>query len=351
MFRHPQWLEPVGSFGWTGVDLFFVLSGYLMGHQLLQPIADRRPVSVTNFYIKRFFRIIPVYLLVLIVYATLPGLRESAGMQPLWKFATFTENLGFDGSLGRAFSHAWSLCVEEHFYLVFPLLVVGLSFWKIGRGTAWIAAALLIAGIAIRVFLWHGLVKSDDAYGPWYCYIYYPTYSRLDGLLVGVCVAATQCFAPALWQRLTGRPSLILVIGAVLLFVACSISQNRLGLLASAVSFPLVAVAYGFIVIAAVSPRSALHRVRLRVTGFVAAVSYSLYLIHKVLIHVTQPHLAGAHVNIDGTLVFLVCTATSLAAAWTLHICVERPFMRVRSRILARRGRSLGRLDTVRSAG
>ena len=146
-----------------------------MGHQLLQPIADRRPVSVTNFYIKRFFRIIPVYLLVLIVYATLPGLREFAGMQPLWKFATFTENLGFDGSLGRAFSHAWSLCVEEHFYLVFPLLVVGLSFWKIGRGTAWIAAALLIAGIAIRVFLWHGLVKSDDAYGPWYCYIYYPT--------------------------------------------------------------------------------------------------------------------------------------------------------------------------------
>jgi peptidoglycan/LPS O-acetylase OafA/YrhL len=243
MFGHPKWLEPMGTFGWTGVDLFFVLSGYLVGGQLLKSMAGDRPLSIGEFYIKRFFRIVPVYLLVLIAYASLPMLRETEGMQPLWKFVTFTENIGFDGQSGRAFSHAWSLCVEEHFYLVFPILVVGLSVWKIGRRAIWIAAAVLLAGMVIRVVLWRVLVHSDDAYGPWYRYIYYPTYSRLDGLLAGVCASAIQCFAPGTWESLTKRPRVLLGAGAVLLVVCFWISEDRLGFFASAFSFPLIALA------------------------------------------------------------------------------------------------------------
>jgi peptidoglycan/LPS O-acetylase OafA/YrhL len=318
-----------------------------MGGQLLKSMADHRPVLISEFYIKRFFRIIPAYLLVLTLYFALPALRESEGIQPLWKFATFTENLGFDGQLGGAFSHAWSLCVEEHFYLVFPILVAGLSVWKIGRRALWIAAAVLLAGIAIRVVLWRVLVNSHDAYWPWYRYIYFPTYSRLDGLLVGVCAAAIECFAPGTWDRLTSRPHLLFCTGLVLLVESFWICEDRLGFIASALSFPFIALAYGLIVIAAVSPRSALHRVHLHITAFVAAVSYSLYLIHKIIIHITQVYLSSIHINIDSTPAFLACLTTSFAAAWTLHVCVERPFMRLRSVILFRRRTNLGRIKTV----
>lgn len=337
MFGHPKWLEPVGSFGWTGVDLFFVLSGYLMGSQLLRPLVDQRPVLITEFYIKRFFRIIPAYLVVLMLYTTLPVLSETAGMQPLWKFFTFTENLGFDGRLGRAFSHAWSLCVEEHFYLVFPVLATGLSVWRIRRRALWIAAGVLIGGILIRAVLWRVLVISDDAYGPWYRYIYYPTYSRFDGLLVGVCAAATQCFAPEVWGRLTSKPHVLLGTGLVLLMASFWICQDQLGFVASTISFPLIAFAYGLIVIAAVSPGNALHRMHSRITALVAAVSYALYLIHKIIIHITQLYLSSIHINIDSTPVLLACMATSLVGASILHVCVERPFMRLRSVILSSR--------------
>jgi peptidoglycan/LPS O-acetylase OafA/YrhL len=64
----PAWLEPVRNIGWTGVDLFFVLSGYLIGYQLLKEVKNTNTISFKRFYTKRFFRIIPAYVVVLIIY-------------------------------------------------------------------------------------------------------------------------------------------------------------------------------------------------------------------------------------------------------------------------------------------
>jgi peptidoglycan/LPS O-acetylase OafA/YrhL len=89
---HPKWLEAVGSFGWSGVDLFFVLSGYLIGGQLLAVQAAGRPLALGDFYIKRFFRIVPVYLVLVALYFLVPAFREIPTITPLWKFLTFTQN-------------------------------------------------------------------------------------------------------------------------------------------------------------------------------------------------------------------------------------------------------------------
>ncbi len=63
----PSWLEPIKQVGWTGVDLFFVLSGYLIGFQLLKEYKDKNRIDFKQFYFKRLFRIIPAYLAVLIL--------------------------------------------------------------------------------------------------------------------------------------------------------------------------------------------------------------------------------------------------------------------------------------------
>src|SRR5207302_2647956 len=76
----------VDRFGWIGVDLFFVLSGYLIGGQLLAPLARGRPIDLRRFFARRAFRIIPRYFAILAVYAFLPSWREYAEMSPLWKF-------------------------------------------------------------------------------------------------------------------------------------------------------------------------------------------------------------------------------------------------------------------------
>src|SRR5579871_5670315 len=66
IFSHPKWIEAAGKFGWTGVDLFFVLSGYLIASQLFFAIAKGNQISFPEFFLKRFFRIIPAYIVVVI---------------------------------------------------------------------------------------------------------------------------------------------------------------------------------------------------------------------------------------------------------------------------------------------
>src|SRR3954466_5947856 len=89
------WSGPA-RYGWMGVDLFFVLSGYLIGSQLLRQYAAGRTPSLADFYVRRGFRILPAYLLVLAIYYLAPPLREQPEMVPLWRFLSFTMNLGFD---------------------------------------------------------------------------------------------------------------------------------------------------------------------------------------------------------------------------------------------------------------
>src|SRR5882672_4741282 len=124
IFQHPEWTESAGSFGWTGVDLFFVLSGYLIAGQLFHKIAQGKGNDMGEFYFKRFFRIIPAYLVVVALYFCLPAFREREALPPLWKFLTFTQNFGLDIKHRGTFSHAWSLCIEEQFYLLLPLIML-----------------------------------------------------------------------------------------------------------------------------------------------------------------------------------------------------------------------------------
>ncbi len=136
----PSVLLGVRTYGWLGVDVFFVLSGFLIGSQLFKEISRTGRVDIKSFYIRRAFRIFPAFFTVLGLYALFPILRDAPTMQPLWSFATFTVNFNFDPRVGRAFSQAWSLCVEEHFYLTLPILVL-LLYRRINAKRALVVAA------------------------------------------------------------------------------------------------------------------------------------------------------------------------------------------------------------------
>lgn len=76
LFEHPGWIETLGSFGWTEVDLFIVVSGYLIACQLFKNILQGKPFPVFSFYNKRFFRIFPAFLVVLCLYFMVPAFGE-----------------------------------------------------------------------------------------------------------------------------------------------------------------------------------------------------------------------------------------------------------------------------------
>ncbi|MGH1575118.1 acyltransferase family protein [Methylobacterium sp. P31] len=146
--------NPVAQLGWMGVDLFFVLSGYLIGAQIIELHGKNQKFGYLYFYRRRAYRIIPAYIATLTIYFSFPALREISEIQPLWQFITFSENFFVDIRNGKSFSHVWSLCVEEHFYLVAPLLLWALmrrqSIWAAMAACCWI----VIGGIVLRSYIW-----------------------------------------------------------------------------------------------------------------------------------------------------------------------------------------------------
>jgi peptidoglycan/LPS O-acetylase OafA/YrhL len=339
LFEHPAWIERVGAFGWTGVDLFFVLSGFLISRQLFRSIASSGTFSLREFYFKRALRILPAYFAVLASYFALPWIREREALPPLWRFLTFTQNLGLDLRTSGTFSHAWSLCIEEQFYLLLPL-VLSLPAIRSRRRGRWLLPLLFAFGFAARALLYSARVAplgdTDSFELAWYQWIYYPTWSRLDGLLVGIALAALSVFRPALWTRLTEHGYRLLTLAVVLWIAASRLFAEPESPAASLIAFPALAVVYGVLVAAALSPSCVLARRSSRITHWLASLSYALYLTHKVCIHVAQQQLARAGLAAGGSAMFVGCLGASLLGAAALHFAIERPFMRWRDRALGR---------------
>ncbi len=219
----PPAFQPIAAIGWMGVDLFFVLSGYLIGTQLLRPYLRGERPRLIAFYQRRAYRILPAYFAVLALYLAVPAWREWPGLAPAWKFATFTENIAMHYPADRAFSHAWSLCVEEHFYLLLPWLVLLLMRRPSTSKTLALAAAVLLAGLWFRSFqVFHALrvpgLTEDQVDNLFMKHVYYPTWTRLDGLLCGVVLATVQLFRPHWWGRMVRRGNRLAAAGALSAF-------------------------------------------------------------------------------------------------------------------------------------
>jgi peptidoglycan/LPS O-acetylase OafA/YrhL len=337
IYGRPDWLIQCAKFGWIGVDLFFVLSGFLIASQLFIQIKEKQRLLVKDFFIKRIFRILPAYMVVLAIYVLWPFFHEREGLPGTWRFLTFTQNFGLNIKIFGTFSHAWSLCVEEHFYLLLPYTLILLLYTRSFAWAGWILLALFISGFFIRHFGFHKLYLPDMEKEPswhwWYQYLYYPTYNRLDGLLAGVSIAGICQFYPVLFARITKYGNLLLVLSLIVLTGAYFLCEDQHSYAASVFGFPLVALGFGLMVLGAISPGSFLFKWNSPVTTFVAALSYAIYLSHKGIIHITQ-ELFEPFIEKDSNSMLVICTILSITAAFVLNFLVEKPFMRQRKKLL-----------------
>lgn len=331
-------LRPIADCGWMGVDLFFVLSGYLIGYPLLKRLSLGEPLGFGEFYRHRAYRILPAFLVVLAAYAGFPAWREAPGMQPVWQFLSFTLNLLIDYRHNQAFSHAWSLCVEEQFYLVFPLLAWLLTRRPALRVTLGVGALVIVEGMLSRAYAArHGLDYLES--------IYYPTYTRLDGLLAGVGLAAMQAYRPDWWRILQAHARALAWLGLAVAGAAIWLFRDKFAWTASAFGFPLLSLGIALLV-AAGAGRQSFGRWRVPGADWVAALSYSLYLSHKLALHAVA-NLLAAHPAIHGWQAFALYAAAVFALGALLHYAVERPFLRLRERLAKDRPPLAGQPDAA----
>lgn len=321
----------VGDIGWVGVDLFFALSGYLIGNQIFAGLRSEAQFSLGRFYARRLLRTLPNYYVVLALYFLWPWFRAGAELPPLWKFLTFTQNINLQP--GTAFSHAWSLCIEEQFYMLLPALALLMAALRCRMRWSWLLVALALAGgMLVRSAMWQEHVGNARHYD-YFQYIYYSTLCRADELVAGVALALVKNYHQRAWVQMTAHGNAVLAAGLVLAGLTFWLFlSDRQGYAATVFGYPMLALAFGLLILSALSEKSLLRCVKVPGAASIALWSYAIYLTHKQLCILAREPLQAMGYGPGSAVAIASMVVLSVGSGWLLYQCVERPFMWVRAR-------------------
>ena len=333
------------NFGWTGVDLFFVLSGFLIGSQVLQSLTKHDDSWLRKFYVRRLLRTLPPYFAVLAVYCGLASIRATA--PPTLSFSLFTQNFG----IPPTFTASWSLCVEEQFYLLFPLAaLLLLRIRTVDALLRWLGLFLL-GEAALRLAIWSAvrpdLLAEPQALTAYMSHLYYPTYARLDGIALGVALAALKCFHPKIWETLMTRANVLIIGAGAFMALAILALWRHYSLTCSTVGFTLLNLSFALLTAAAVSDKGWLAAIRVPGAGYLAAISYSAYLTHSLAIDLIGRLSQRWNVPEHSYVALALTMAAILLFAMLLHYSVEQPSLAIRDRLFRKRRPRVRVADTA----
>jgi len=309
----PDWLDC----GYLGVDVFFALSGYLITRIMLEEKQTGRG-SIRHFYFKRFLRIFPIYYLTVIAVTLLTSWHETA-----WYWPYLNNFTSIYYTTPHPMTHAWSLAVEQHFYLFWPLLVYKLDINRSRSIITWVIPGLAI-GCALAAEIYCHFAHDPHAMG----FVYQATPCRMLTLSLGAMLAYKQLSG---WH--IKRRWLLLSMTAIYVCMIASKSVNQfrpsLRLLFFA-GISITAVAY--IVFHADKSVVARWLFGNRVIVFLGSISYGLYLYHYPVLyflHWTNQQRLGVPVSVtSGLLVLALCFIIPIVS-WFL---IESPLLRLKAR-------------------
>jgi peptidoglycan/LPS O-acetylase OafA/YrhL len=326
----------VHRWGWIGVDLFFVLSGYLIGGQLLVPVARNQSIRLKRFFARRALRIMPAYFVILAIYIFLPSWREYPDMYPWWKFLLSVQNIGLHG--GTAFSHAWSLAVEDQFYLTLPFILLLVNRWP--RAAIITPCVILFGGIFLRTSLAYQNPATDVgvSFRGYQAWIYYPTWTRLDPLVFGVALAAIEKFRAQWWKRLMDFATWLWLPALALIVFALWLGEgDYLSIAAVIWQFPLLAFGFAGLLVCALSRRLIFCQIKIPGVALIASIAYSAYLVQKLVIHSVWEFCSSHNIEPTSASALIAVQICVYAAATILFFIVERSFLQLRKRIAPRK--------------
>jgi peptidoglycan/LPS O-acetylase OafA/YrhL len=176
-------------------------------------------------------------------------------------------------------------------------------------------------------------IHSPSNWRPYVELIYYPTWSRLDGLLAGIALALLKIFRPSVWKSFVAQPNLLLSAGLVGIGIAMVLFGGPvLPLFGAAIGFPLLAASIALIVAAASAGQALVGKYRVPGGQALATGAYSLYLSHKMAYHAVTAWIAPA-LGVTGYAALSVAIGVALLAGALLYWAVERPFLMLRDRL------------------
>ena len=299
---------------WSGVYLFFVLSGYLIGRLALSEVAATGRIRTLAFWGRRSLRTWPLYFLALFGnYFVLPPLGDSR-MPALYRFMTFTQVF----SRINYFVESWTLCVEEQFYLVlsiFFLVVV------------WFVGAKRIGGACVLVMTFSYVFRFRYGFMP------HPA-ATLDSLFMGVFIAHLDQAQSAGFVFVWKWPWVTMLTGVGIFCLAFALGGRH---------WPqcqgLLSIAFGLILVSALNPISLWSTfLSSRILRIVALSSYSTYLTHVLALRCLghlgfAPHASSQFL---AEILFVGASIITFVVGWMVYRLVERPMLSLREVVLPR---------------
>lgn len=339
--------------GGSGVDLFFVLSGFLVGGLLMRELKVYGKLDVKRFLLRRGWKIWPVYYLYFLFLIVAFALNPDRFVVPKWQilaqYLLPLQNynlfhLPYDVPVIAG--HTWSLAVEEHFYLFLPLVLVFLG--KDRRRLAWIPwIALALDGLCLALRL-----QLPPPFHPWSHQM--PTHLRIDSLFTGVALAYWYHFRPEVMERAARLRGLLLGFGLLLIAPMCvwPMEEKRF---VWTFGFTFLSVGYACLLTACVtSPvgEGALGKLfasrAARGLAAIGAFSYSIYVwhldvvMHPMLLWVRHGALADLPATVRWPLLMSLYMAIAIGVGIFLAKLVETPTLRMRDRRMPARSDALG---------
>ncbi len=331
--------------GWYGVDCFFVLSGFLITWILAGEIERLGTIRIPRFYLRRVLRLQPAYFSSLLWCFAFGVLFERYAMRRTWLTLPFlmTYTANFSRAVGlipqTPLPPAWSLCIEEQFYLFWPLILRKAGL----RRGLWFAigAVCFVGALRTGLYVWFAGGLFRPLQGIAGGIVEYSTLTRVDTIFVGCALALAlkdKVLGPKL-ERLALRSWFPLAVTALAIFV---IGWGTGGLHASSyraesIGGTIMAIAVGGVILALFfRPDSSISWVlSLKPLTFVGEISYGIYLFHPLIHRIMSMIFGAAHVGEFGRnlLLFPSVLFASIFFAWGHYALVETYFLSLRDRI------------------
>jgi peptidoglycan/LPS O-acetylase OafA/YrhL len=322
LFRHAHLDNFITQAGWAGVDLFFVLSGYLVSRLLFLEYNHTQQIKLGRFLLRRGFKIYPVFYLLIVVtvlvnYFTSAPIAQSKLLSEIFFVQSYFKGL---------WNHTWSLAVEEHFYFLLALCVF--LFRRSNFSSAKTLYVLLFLWFLFCAFRWsYAWNHSDETE------IYFTdTHLRIDGLLLGVIISWLTVFSSRARAFFTQYANVLLLVSLPLLaplwiWKGGDFEMNSFGLSFISLGFATLLAALLHKDYYALAIRFRIVSTLLNTLAFIGVFSYSLYVWHLPVLHYTDKMMLSGYTS------FVVYIAMSIVAGYISFHFIEQPIVLLRDKI------------------
>ena len=316
-----HWLNKTLEPGFLGVDIFFVLSGFLITSLLLKDWQRNQPGMFRRFYMRRALRLLPALYAILIA-SFFVALWEKFPMDIQWRTTwhalLYLNNWNVVWNPNAAqndLGHLWSLGIEEQFYIIWPAILIGLVALKIPN-----KVIMGLVAITIAVVAWHRNELWNQ--GVSWLNLYIRTDTRVDSLLVGALFAL-------IYRHIRINRKILSYAASIAFLGIVYIKYNHGGSFIYQGGFTVIAILAGIVILAAVES-AWIGNVVLTWKPLVilGKVSYGLYLWHMLVFQVMGRHFTWGPKSVRIMIGIIIVSAIT-AASWFF---IEKPFLRLKDR-------------------